>query len=117
MVKARRGVGRIGCLVMLLIVTAIGYFGFNLGQAYFDFYRYQDRMKSEAKFAGGSTDAAIKMRIAAYADSLGLPEPANKVVVRRGQHDMFNDANYDVQIELPGHVREVHFNPSATGTF
>jgi hypothetical protein len=102
---------------MLLIVTAIGYFGFNIGQAYLDFYRYQDRMKSEAKFAVNNSDAQIKMSIAAFADSLGLPEPANKVIVRRGQHDIFIYANYIVHIELPGHVREFHFNPSATGTF
>lgn len=117
MVRTRRGAGRIGCLVMLLIVTAIGYFGINIGEAYFNFYRYQDRMKSEARFADHSTDAAMKMRIAAFADSLGLPEPANKVVIRRGQHDIFIYANYIVHIELPGQVREFHFNPSATGTF
>lgn len=117
MVRTRRGAGRIGCLFVLLVLTAVGYFGFNFGEAYLAFYRYQDRMKSEAKFAAHSTDAAIKMRIAAFADSLGLPEPADKVIVRRGEHDIFIYADYYVHIELPGHVREVHFNPSATGTF
>jgi len=99
------------------VLTAIGYFGFNVGEAYFNFYRYQDRMKSEARFAVHSTDGDIKARIAAFADSLGLPDPANKVVVRRGVHDIFIYANYIVRIELPGQVREVHFNPSATGNF
>jgi hypothetical protein len=117
LVRTRRGAGRIGCLLMVLVVTAVVYFGFNIGEAYFNLYRYQDRMKGEAKFAANTTDALIKMRIAAFADSLGLPEPANKVVVRRGQHDIFIYANYIVRIELPGHVREFHFNPNATGTF
>jgi hypothetical protein len=117
LVRTRRGAGRIGCLLALLIITAAGYFGLNFGEAYFAFYRYQDRMKGEAKFAAHSTDALIKMRIAAFADSLGLPEPADNVVVRRGAHDIFIYANYTVRIELPGTVREVHFNPSATGTF
>lgn len=117
MVRSRRGRGRIGCLIALLILTAIIYFGFNVGEAYFNFYRYQDRMKSEARFAVNIPDATIKMRIAAFADSLGLPEPANKVIVRRGEHDIFIYANYIVRIELPGHVREIHFNPSAAGTF
>ena len=117
MVRSRRGAGRIGCLLTLLIATAVVYFGFNIGEAYFNFYRYQDRMKSEARFASNISDVVIKFRIAAFADSLGLPEPANKVVVRRGKHDIFIYANYIVRIELPGHVREFHFNPSATGTF
>jgi hypothetical protein len=116
-VRARRGVGRIGCLLLLLIVTAIGYFGFNVGEAYLNFYRYQDRMKSEAKFAAHTSDADIKTRIAEFADSLGLPEPANNVIVRRGKHDIFIYANYSVHIELPGQVREFKFNPNATGTF
>jgi hypothetical protein len=117
MVRTRRGAGRIGCLLTLLIVTAVVYFGFNIGEAYFNFYRYQDRMKGEVRFAKSVPDGVIKMRIAAFADSLGLPEPANKVVVRRGEHNIFIYANYIVPIELPGHVRELHFNPSATGTF
>ena len=42
---------------MLLIVAAIGYFGANVGEAYFNYYRYQDRMASEARFAAHNTDA------------------------------------------------------------
>jgi len=117
LVRSRRGVGRIGCLFTLLVITAIGYFGANIGEAYWNFYRYQDRMKSEAQFAAHTTDAVIKEHIAGFADSLGLPDPANNVIVRRGEHDIFIYANYDVRIELPGQVREFHFNPSATGTF
>jgi hypothetical protein len=117
MVRHRRGAARIGCLLVLLVVAAIGYFGFNIGEAYFNFYRYEDRMKSEASFAAHTTDAAIEHSVAAFADSLGLPAPASQVVVRRGEHDIFIYANYDVHIELPGFKRDVHFNPSATGTF
>ncbi len=117
MVRSRRGAGRIGCLLVLLIITAIGYFGANVGEAYWNFYRYQDRMKSEALFAGHNTDAVIKARIAGFADSLGLPDPANNVIVRRGEHDIFIYADYEVRVELPGQVRVLHFNPSATGTF
>ncbi len=117
MVRSRRGAGRIGCLLMLLVVTAIGYFGFNIGEAYFNFYRYQDRMKTEARFAANNTDAAIRSHIAQFADSIGLPESARNVVVRRGEHEIFIYANYSVHIELPGQVKEFHFNPTATGTF
>lgn len=115
--RSRRGAGRIGCLLVLLIITAIGYFGHNIGEAYWNFYRYRDRMKGEAQFASHNTDAIIRMRIAGFADSLGLPDPANNVIVRRGAHEIFIYADYDVRIELPGQVRVIHFNPSATGTF
>jgi hypothetical protein len=117
LVRSRHGAGRLGCLLVLLVITAIGYFGFNFAEAYWNFYRYQDRMRGEAQFAAHNTDAAIKAHIAGFADSLGLPDPANNVIVRRGAHEVFIYANYTVRIELPGQVRELHFNPSATGTF
>ena len=117
MVRSRRGAARIGCLLTLLILTAICYFGVGVGEAFFNFYRYQDRMKSEVRFAAHNTDAAIKARIAEFADSLGLPESAHHIVVRRGNRDIFIYANYIVEIELPGMVRELHFNPNASGTF
>jgi hypothetical protein len=117
MVRSRRGAARIGCLLSLLIATAIGYFGVNLGEAYLNYFRYQDRMKSEALFAVHKTDAVIKSRLAAFADSLGLPESAGNVTVRRSRHNVVIYADYIVHIELPLQVREFHFNPSATGTF
>jgi hypothetical protein len=117
MVRSRRGAGRIGCLLLLLIVAAAGYFGFPVGEAYFAFYRYQDRMKSEARFAAHNSDAVIRARVGGFADSLGLPDPADNVIVRRGQHEIFIYADYVVSVKLPGQVKEIHFNPSATGTF
>lgn len=117
MVRTRRGAARIGCLLTLLIFTAICYFGVGVGEAYYNFYRFQDRMRGEVRFAAANTDANIRARIVEFADSLGLPESAHHVTVRRGRHQITIYANYIVEIELPGHVRELHFNPSATGTF
>jgi len=117
MVNNRTGASRIGCLVILLIIAAIGYFGANIGEAYLKFLRYQDKMKSEVQFAAHASDAKIKMDLATFADSLDLPEAAHTVAVRRGTNEIFIYANYYVHLELPGYVREVHFNPKATGKF
>ena len=80
-------------------------------------HRSRSNPPSEAKFAAHRTDDAIKVCIAQFADSLGLPESAQNVVVRRGKHEIFIYANYIVHIELPGQVRELKFNPTATGNF
>jgi hypothetical protein len=117
MVRQRGGLTRLGCLLTMLILTAIGYFGFNVGEAYFNFYRYRDLMRGEASFAANRTDIQIQRRVAAFADSLGLPDPADRVAVQRGKHDIQISAEYSVRIELPGYVREIHFSPSATGSF
>ena len=117
MVRRRRGASQIGCLAVLMIMAAIGYFGLNVGQVFWDNYQYQDRMKQEARFAGHRSDAVIKRRVIAFADSLNLPEGAKNVHLRRGDHVMFIWAEYYVHIELPGIVREFYFNPQGTGSF
>jgi hypothetical protein len=117
MVRSRRGASRIGCLFTLLVVAAVGTFGYYYGSAYLDFVRFQDEMKSEAKFAAHSTDAEIKARIEALADTIGLPASAKRVTVRRGPHEIIIYSTYFINIELPLFAREFQFNPSATGKF
>jgi hypothetical protein len=117
MVRRRRGAGKLGCLFMLLIVAVIGYFGEKVGVAYWKYYQFRDRMQAEARFAAHRPDADIKRSLADFADSLGMPEGAHNVIVRRGEHSIYIYSEYYQHIEMPGFVREFHFNPSATGTF
>jgi hypothetical protein len=117
MVRARSGASKIGCLFILLVVSAVVYFGVNIGEVYWNYYQLTDRMKAEVRFAAHRSDAVIRRRVAAFADSLGLPESAAKVTVRRGNHIIFIFSEYYVHLELPGFVREIHLSPSATGTF
>jgi hypothetical protein len=117
MVKRRAGKGGLGCLLTLVLVGAIGYFAFHVGTAYWGYYQFQDRMKQEARFAMHRSDALIQRRLRDYADSLGLPEGAQKVNVRRRQRTIQIWAEYYQILEFPGFVREVYFHPQAVGTF
>ena len=60
MVSARRGRSTMGCLFILLLLTAAGYFAVNVGEPYFRFYQFQDAMEQEVRFARNRPDAAIK---------------------------------------------------------
>lgn len=117
MVKSRRGASKIGCLFMALLLVFILYFGAGIGEVFWKYYQYQDRMKQEARFAAHRSDAVIVRRVAAFADSLGLPEGARNVRVRRGNRLIYIWAEYYEHLELPGFVKEWRFNPQATGTF
>jgi len=117
MVRPRRGAGQLGCLVMLMLIAAVVYFGLNIGQVFWNYYQLEDRMRTEARYASKRTDGVIRRRIEAFADSLGMPESARNVHVRRTEHAIFIWSDYSEHIELPGYVREVHFNPQATGAF
>jgi hypothetical protein len=64
MVKHRRGAARIGCLLMLLVVTAIGYFGFNVGEVYFNFYRKSGSRRRTATPRSSAASPRMPTRLA-----------------------------------------------------
>lgn len=117
MVSTRRGRSSLGCLVMLLIMSALGYFALNVAEPYLRFYRYRDAMRQEARFARSRGDADIKRRLAIFADSLGLPDEAAAVRVRRRPAHIWIWAEYDEVVELPLIVRSIRFMPQADGSF
>ena len=117
MVRSRRGISALGCLVSILLVVAIGYFGVQAGQVYWDFVQYQDAMRQHARFAGRKTDKEIIRALRSKADSLGLPESAQNVRIHRNARHIDIEAEYYAIVELPLFVHEVYLNPKAEGGF
>lgn len=115
MVSARRGASSVGCLFWLMIVVAVIYFGVNVGEIYWRYYEYQDDMRQEVRFAPNSTNDKILARLRARADSLGLPEDARDIGLRRTQKSISIEAEYYERIELPMYARDVLFHPHAEG--
>ena len=117
MVKSRRGISSLGCLLMLLVGGVVLYFGITIGENYFRFYQYRDSMRQEVRFAAHNSDALIIRHLRERADSLGLPEAAGEVtLVRDGRH-ITMDAEYYVHLALPLVNRDVRFTPHAEGDF
>jgi hypothetical protein len=117
MVKGRAGASRLGCLVGLLFVVTVCYFGFNIGEVYFRFYRLKDAMAQEARFAETRDDASIRTRLAAVADSIGLPDEAGRVKIERSAARIVISSVYSERVELPMFVREFRFSPQAVRSF
>ncbi len=115
--RERRGASRLGCLVSLLLVVTVAYFGFNLGEVYFRFYRLKDAMVQEARFAHNHDDDSIRLRLAAVADSLGLPDDAGRIIVNRDARRIILRTSYTEHVELPLFVRDFHFAPQVVRTF
>lgn len=109
----RRGISRAGCLVLLVLLAAGGYFAFNVAEVYVRYYRFRDAMRQEARFAASRTDEVIRRRLEAAADSLGLPEGAANVQIRRASGRVELSSEYYESVELPLFVREFYFNPTA----
>ena len=117
MVSRRRGLGSLGCLVALMLVATVLYFGVGIGEHYVRFYQYQDAMRQEVKFAAHNSDALILRHLRERADSLGLPEAAGEVNLQREGRHIEIESEYYVHIEIPLYVKEVRFNAHAEGIF
>ena len=117
MVRARAGASRLGCLVGLLLVVTICYFGFNIGEVFFRYYRFKDAMAQEVRFADTRDDATIRMHLTAVADSLGLPGDAARLKIERNAVRIVISSEYSETVELPLFVREFRFSPQAVRSF
>lgn len=117
MVRRRSGRGAMGCLLTMLLGAVAIYFGVNIGEVYWRFYQYQDAMRQEVRFAQHNADAVILKHLREQADSLGLPEAAGEVTLQRDGRHIEMESEYYEHVELPGVVRELHFNPHAEGIF
>ncbi len=117
MVRRASGSSSLGCLFTLLIIAVVGYFGVGVGEIYLRFYKYQDAMRQEVRFAAHNSDAVILRHLREHADSLGLPEAAANVTLQRDSRHIEMESEYYEHLELPLMVREVRFNPHADGVF
>ena len=117
MVARRRGRTKFGCLLGLLLVVTGVYFGVSVGEPYIRYYRYLDGMKQEARFSARFTDEEIQRRLSALADSLGLPEAAGRVRVRRESKRISLSSSYYERVEMPLIVRDILFSPQAEWTY
>ena len=59
-----RGMGRTGCLLTILVVVAVVYFGFPIAGTYVRYYRFRNEMQTQARFAPSLNDATIRRRLA-----------------------------------------------------
>jgi len=115
-VGRRRGRTNFGCLFSVLLLVTVVYFGVNVGEPYFRYYRFLDGMKQEARFSSQFTDDQIQTRLAALADSLGLPEAARQVRVRRESNRISLSSAYYERVEMPLIVRDILFSPQVEWT-
>lgn len=117
MVRRRTGAGKAGCLVYLLIIAAVLYFGIPAGEAYFRYLEYRDAMRQELRFRSNLSNEKIKAHLKLVADSLGLPEEAGDVTVERKGHVVTVEAVYDESVQLPGFKKVIRFQPRASDTY
>jgi hypothetical protein len=99
---SHRGAGNFGCLVSLVIFVAALYYGVNIGQVYFRYYRLMDGMRTQARLAPSLQDDVIERRLSEQADSL-LPGGRPHFRITRGGYPnrIVIETQYTERVDLP----------------
>jgi len=111
-----RGASTTGCLFSLLIFSACLYYGVNIGEVFFRYYRLLDEMDSQARLAPGLDNGTMQRRIAVAAQEIGLPDSAGQVVILRSMspRQITIETDYSETVELPFFLHTFTFHPRST---
>ena len=116
-VRARRGASSVGCLLSLLVFVAVLYYGVNIGEVWFRYYRFVDAMKTQARLAAAIDDGTIRRRLDASAQAIGLPDSVSRrLVIRRTEspREIRIETRYSEAVDLPLFQHTFVFTPRAT---
>ena len=118
MVKSRRGlnkrgVTRIGCLFSVLLMVAVIYFGLPVAGMYVRYYRMENEMQTQARFAPSIDDGTIRRRLLQTIDDLRLPIQARQLRIRRiaRPREIIISTSWEETIVLPFYTRVHRFTP------
>ena len=115
--RSRRGASSSGCLLTLLIFVAALYYGVNIGEVYFRYYRLLDEMQTQTRVASALDDGTIRRRIQAAVEEIGLPEAAGtNLVIRRTAfpREIVVETRYGETVSLPFFNHTFSLHPRAT---
>lgn len=112
----RRGASSTGCLVSLLFLVGALYYGVNIGELFFRYYRLLDEMQTQAALAPSLDDGTIRRRIQAAAQDIGLPPEAQKIRIARrtSPREIVIETEYSESVSLPLFNHTFNFHPKAT---
>jgi hypothetical protein len=116
-VSARRGASSTGCLVSLMLFVAALYYGVNIGEVWFRYYRFVDEMKTQVRLAAALDDGTIRRRLEASVQDLGIPDSAGRrlVIVRTAMpREIRIETRYSQAVKLPLFNHTFNFYPKVT---
>ena len=112
----RRGASTTGCLVSLLILVAMLYYGVNIGEVYLRYYRLLDAMQTQARVAAALDNGTIHRRVQDAIEEIGLPDEAtDQLTITRtpSPREITIETEYDESVHLPLFDHTFHFHPKA----
>lgn len=117
--RGRLGASKLGCLLSLALFAGAIIYGGQIGRIYWRYYELVDDMQESARFARNQSDDVIMRNLLARVDSLGLPEQARHIQIRREgpPYTIRIWTQYQEPLRLPGRTIYIPFRPKAETRF
>lgn len=102
-ISTRRGGSTLGCLFTVVVLGTAAYVALLFARPWFANQQFQDDFQMAARFAATTSDSAIRVRLVARADSLGLPKEAKRISIRRFANEgiVRIATRYEVPVQVP----------------
>ena len=114
--RGRRGASSTGCLFSLLVLVAALYYGVNIGEVFFRYYRLVDEMEQQSRLAAALDDGTIRRRLIAAVQDIGLPPEAQNFRIQRrmSPRELVIESQYSETVDLPLFHHTFRLHPRAT---
>jgi hypothetical protein len=85
------------------VLGSAAYVALLFARPWFANQQFEDDFKVAARFASATSDSAIRVRLVARADSLGLPKEAKRISIRRFTNEgiVRIATRYEVPVQVP----------------
>ncbi len=105
-------------LIKIVIAGLCVYAAWQIGSAYWQHYKFDDKVQQIAQFEVEKDEESIRAEILDEAGRLGLPVSAERVAIRRQAEHLYIDVSYTRKIDiLPRFSKPWTFTVSAHGWF
>jgi hypothetical protein len=107
MIRARRsvsGVGKLGCLVWIVVVGAIAYVAAQIIPVKMKTSEFYDAMQEQAQFGSIKGDKSIQQELFLKAQELKLPLKKEDISVVRDGSKITIEVHYQINLVFPGYT-------------
>ncbi len=99
----RRGASVFGCLLSLIVLAVVAWYGGHIGLVYWRQYQVLDEMQVNARHASGLPDETIRNRLNGKVTEVFGPDRTLRFEIKRprGRQSMVIETQYRDSVDLP----------------
>ena len=112
-----RGASTMGCLLFLLIAGAVGYVGFKVGQAYWNYFEVRQKTKEVLNWAvAGSpkSDGDIVQKVIVNAKGVGAELYSRNIQIIHTADTLTIIVSWGQEVEFPYYTLPLNFKTTQT---